>query len=268
MCRQQLNKGLSPPSPTVGASLLTSRTSKARQPQKRSRKVAAATSSTAEAAPSSSWFIQPLERFATAESPSKAAEHLESTFWHHPILEVPATRDEAVVMLERLHQETAVQGTAAGANVVAFTGGNGPALTAYLLNNLFDGSVVGCIGDTTRLPREQVEHASFVADLLGIELLEVDERTWSKFEIPQALDTDAEELCNTLGQTTCEEADMVMFSGVTADNLAPFTRHGGVMQGIRAPLGGLSHAAVNALSKVVGLPDYFVVDTNAEEVAI
>ena len=51
--------------------------------------------------------------------------------------------------------------------MVAFTGGNGPALTAYLLNNLFDGSVVGCIGDTSRLPREQVEHASFVADLLG-----------------------------------------------------------------------------------------------------
>lgn len=51
--------------------------------------------------------------------------------------------------------------------MVAFTGGNGPALTAYLLNNLFDGSVVGCIGDTTQLPREQVEHASFVADLLG-----------------------------------------------------------------------------------------------------
>jgi hypothetical protein len=51
--------------------------------------------------------------------------------------------------------------------VVAFTGGNGPALTAYLLNNLFEGGVVGCIGDTTRLPRRQVEHASFVADLLG-----------------------------------------------------------------------------------------------------
>jgi len=29
------------------------------------------------------------------------------------------------------------------------------------------------------------------------------------------------------------------------------------MQGIKAPLGGLSYAAVNALSKVVGLPDYF-----------
>ena len=36
MFQQQLNKGLSAPSPTVGANLLTSRTSKARQPQKRS----------------------------------------------------------------------------------------------------------------------------------------------------------------------------------------------------------------------------------------
>jgi PP-loop superfamily ATP-utilizing enzyme len=197
-----------------------------------------------------------MEHFVTAEEPSRAAKLLESTFWHHPVLEVPASRDEAVVMLERLHQETAACGTASGVNVVAFTGGNGPALTAYLLNNLFDGAVVGCIGDTTRLPREQVEHASFVADLLGIELLEVDDQTWSKFEIPQALDTDAEELCNTLGQTSCDEGDMAMFSGVTADDLAPFTRRGGRMQGIRAPLGSLSYAAVNALSKVVGLPDY------------
>lgn len=78
----------------------------------------------------------------------------------------------------------------------------------------------------------------------------MDAQTWSKFEIPQALDTDAEELCNTLGQASCEEADMAMFSGVTADDLAPFTRRGGVMQGIKAPLGGLSYAAVNALSKV------------------
>ncbi len=78
----------------------------------------------------------------------------------------------------------------------------------------------------------------------------MDDQTWSKFEIPQALDTDAEELCNTLGQTSCDEGDMAMFSGVTADDLAPFTRRGGRMQGIRAPLGSLSYAAVNALSKV------------------
>ncbi len=51
--------------------------------------------------------------------------------------------------------------------VVAFTGGNGPALTAYLLNNLFDGSVVGCIGNVQALPQQHVEHARFVADLLG-----------------------------------------------------------------------------------------------------
>ena len=51
--------------------------------------------------------------------------------------------------------------------VVAFTGGNGPALTAYLLNNLFDGSVVGCIGNPLSMQPQQVEHARFVADLLG-----------------------------------------------------------------------------------------------------
>lgn len=53
------------------------------------------------------------------------------------------------------------------ATVVAFTGGNGPALTAYLLNNLFDGSVVGCVGNVNCMSQQLVEHSRYVADLLG-----------------------------------------------------------------------------------------------------
>lgn len=50
---------------------------------------------------------------------------------------------------------------------MAFTGGNGPALTAYLLDSVFDGAVVGCIGGTNTVSAEQREHAAYVCDLLG-----------------------------------------------------------------------------------------------------
>lgn len=84
----------------------------------------------------------------------------------------------------------------------------------------------------------------------GIELVEVDEETWSRFEIPSGLDSNADELCNTLGALSCDEAGMALFSGATADDVAAFTRRGGEMHGIGAPLAGLSRAAVNSLSKV------------------
>lgn len=80
--------------------------------------------------------------------------------------------------------------------------------------------------------------------------MEVDGQTWSRFVIPEGLNTDADELCSVMGSTTCEEAGLAMFSGATADDMATFERLGGEMHGIVAPLAGLSRAAVNSLSKV------------------
>lgn len=84
----------------------------------------------------------------------------------------------------------------------------------------------------------------------GFELVEVDDQTWSRFCIPGGLDTSADELCSSLGAPTCEAAGLSMFCGATADDVALFTRSGGEMHGLAAPLAGLSRAAVNSLSKV------------------
>ncbi len=84
--------------------------------------------------------------------------------------------------------------------------------------------------------------------------MEVDSQTWSRFEIPEGLDTDAEQLCSAMGAPSCEDASLTMFSGATADDVASFTREGGEMHGIVAPLAGLSRAAVNSLSKVSDWP--------------
>lgn len=54
---------------------------------------------------------------------------------------------------------------------MAFTGGNGPALNAYLLTSIFDGNVVACVGDASAVPAEQLAHAQYVAELLGNALL-------------------------------------------------------------------------------------------------
>lgn len=80
--------------------------------------------------------------------------------------------------------------------------------------------------------------------------MEVDQQTWSRLEIPDGLDSDADELCFELGAAATGQAGLAFFSGATADDMAGFTRRGGEMQGLKAPLAGLSRAAVNSLSKV------------------
>ena len=95
--------------------------------------------------------------------------------------------------------------------------------------------------------------------------MEVDSQTWSRFGIPEGLDTDADELCNTMGALSCEEAGLTMFSGATADDMATFTRQGGEMHGIQAPLAGLSRAAVNSLSRVSS-PFQFALEPSIFEV--
>ena len=81
---------------------------------------------------------------------------------------------------------------------------------------------------------------------VGIDLVEVDDATWSKF---QSVGSEADEMCRNLTDATCKDAGMVMFSGFTSDDLSSQGRWSKASD-ICAPLAHLSHAAVNALSRV------------------
>ena len=88
--------------------------------------------------------------------------------------------------------------------------------------------------------------------------MEVDAETWRRFQVPLALATDVDELCGDLADATCQEAGMVLFTGATCDDIFSFSREGRMLQGIKAPLAGISRAAVNVLSKVSLLLTYTV----------
>lgn len=222
----------------------------------RLRTRAASGASPVQEAPRDGWFTR-TDSFQSIMEPHRyRADQLESSLKVRPVMEVPATRDEAVVLMERLQHETAAAGAVAGVNVVPFTGGSGPALLAYLLNSVFDGAVVACIGSAAHIPAEQLQHAQYVADLLGIELVEVDDQFWSQVELPHALGADAEALCHSLAGDSCEAAGITVFCGATADDVTMLCSEEPCLVDIKAPLAGLSRAAVNALCMAIGLPDW------------
>ncbi|KAK9807486.1 hypothetical protein WJX72_000457 [[Myrmecia] bisecta] len=179
--------------------------------------------------------------------------HLDVTQLHMPVIHawnelaslVPATRDEAAVLLERLQLETAALGTSTGLNVVAFTGDVCTALTAYLVSSVFDESTVACIGKTEALTQEELQQAHFVADVIGLDLVEVEPQSSEAASMPPL-----HGVSNAL-QMAVPHQDMVLFSGVSLDSDHSIAAADG---GVVCPLAGLSDSAIYAVAKMVGLP--------------
>ncbi|KAK9918384.1 hypothetical protein WJX75_003671 [Coccomyxa subellipsoidea] len=182
--------------------------------------------------------------------------------------------NDAKAVLDYLQRAVYAQGTSTGLNVVAMSGGTGSALLAYIVASVFDENTVACIGRSGSVPCERLHRARYTADLMGVDLWELDTRvapqpkgkcahygeTAPRSERAVYASLAAISVGAASAAADLEDgSDAVVFCGANAHDLANLARPGlraaGDL-GVLCPLADLPPEIVTALAQMVGLPDW------------
>ncbi|EIE21800.1 hypothetical protein COCSUDRAFT_66687 [Coccomyxa subellipsoidea C-169] len=182
--------------------------------------------------------------------------------------------DDARAVLDYLQRAVYAQGTSTGLNVVAMSGGTGSALLAHIVASVFDENTVACIGRSGSVASERLHRARYTADLMGVDLWELDTRVAPQPKASLALIDEAAPRSEravyaslaaiSVGAASAaadlgDGAEAVVFCGANAHDLAnsarPGLRAAGEL-GILCPLADLSPETVTVLAQMVGLPDW------------
>lgn len=190
-----------------------------------------------------------------------------------PVTEsIPWNESECENLLAKLINETRALGTSAGINIIAFSGGVDSSLVAYLVHKAFNGcgATFACIGKSAALPVVQLETARIVASSIGIRLLEVEttegeveeyiaNEGQSCFYCKSTLYSTLQSLAKKALEHTNVSSDVVLFNGTNADDLRDPSRLGLLAAfnfQVASPLATLPKAAVRAVARHVGLPNW------------
>eukprot|EP00884_Botryococcus_braunii_P002932 jgi/Botrbrau1/1263/Bobra.0163s0056.1 len=187
--------------------------------------------------------------------------------------EVPASRAEALVLLERFQHNVDVQGTPTGLNVVALSGGLASALVGYLVLTVYEQNSVACVVNSGEGAEERVRRAKFICDWLGLELYELsgEDRPLQTGDPPAGVDASsvsqrdmqvAKYLMAVSSRAIegAEDGDAIVFCGLRARDLADPARKEHLLKlteegNIAWPLEYLSEPGVAALALVAGFPE-------------
>ncbi|CAK0785177.1 hypothetical protein CVIRNUC_008383 [Coccomyxa viridis] len=186
----------------------------------------------------------------------------------------PRSSDDSRAMLEHLQAQVAASGSSSGLNVVALSGGTGSALVAYLVASVFEESTILCIGKSAALDPVKLQRARFVADLLGLDLWELNVRTGLQPSSPRparvesaarseravyswlsAIASGAQASAAALG----EGVGAAVFCGGNRSDEENPARCGLASApelGIMSPLAELSSHEVSTLAQALGLPEW------------
>eukprot|EP00897_Mesotaenium_endlicherianum_P005608 jgi/Mesen1/5075/ME000252S04184 len=167
--------------------------------------------------------------------------------------------------------ETRELGVGHGMNVVAFSGGVDSSLVAYLVRAAFgEDSCAATIGCSPSLPLVQLERARQVARQIGIQLWEVATREGdveeyvanegaSCYHCKSSLYSTLHSLASLHRQGLTGGTPVVLFNGTNADDLTDLTRLGLLAaqeRQVASPLASLPKAAVRAVARAAGLPNW------------
>lgn len=187
---------------------------------------------------------------------------------------VPTSSGEALDLLHQLVEQTRAVGAPRGASVVAFSGGVDSSLTAYLVHAAFPGAAaLACIGRSAALPAVQLRTARQVAAWIGIRLVEVDTAEGGIEEYVANSGSSCYYCKSSLYATlravavsasaaapgAARPVEAVLFNGTNADDLKDPTRLGllaALQMEVASPLAALPKAAVRAVARVAGLPNW------------
>lgn len=186
---------------------------------------------------------------------------------------MPATRAEALALLAEVVAEARRSGTPTGLNVVALSGGVDSSLALVAAAAAFGAErCVAVLGVSAAVPPAQRAAAREAAEHAGVALLECETKEGDaplyvendgracyacKTELYAVLRAAAGKAREERGASNSD--DVVLFNGTNADDLLDPTRLGLVAAAearVASPLAALPKAAVRAVAKAAGLPNW------------